>query len=68
MPLGHRPDPNNFAGAEARRISGNERSHRLSQISEKPFGRFVIEIAIKVAVVFAAGGALYWLLSQARGY
>ena len=68
MSIEHRPDPNNFAGAEARRVSGNDRAHRQSQLSEKPFGRFLLEIAIKVAIILAAGALLFWLLSQLRGY
>jgi hypothetical protein len=68
MSIGHRPDPNNFAGAEARRESYNERATRLSRLSAKPLPRFLLETALKIAVVLAAGGAAYWLLSRLRGY
>ena len=68
MPIEHRPDPNNFAGADARRESYNERADRLSKISAKPFGRFLLEIAVKILVIFAAGSLLFWGLSQLRGY
>jgi hypothetical protein len=68
MGIEHRPDPNNFAGAEARRESYNERAERLGRVSKKSWGRLLLETAIKLAALFAAGSLLYWVLSAWRGY
>lgn len=65
---GHRPDPNGFAGAEARRVSGNNRGERLRSSVDQPWGRFLAGLAFKLMVIFALAAAAFWALSAARGY
>lgn len=68
MSVEHRPDPNNYAGAEARRQAYNERGDRLAQLSETSFGRTLLGVVVKLAVIFAVATVLVWLLTGVRGY
>lgn len=68
MSIEHRPDPNNYAGAEARRRAYNERGDRLAQLSGRSFGRVLLGVIVKLAVIFAAAAVLAWILTGVRGY